>query len=297
MNKFLSFAVSVLLASEIFSGCGGGGNSNSTKIGNLVDGPIEGVDYVCGTHKGITGNSGQFEYSSGDKCTFKVDKVIIGEASPDNGKKGIGFITPMDLANVNDINNSKVIKIAKFFLTFDSNLSDKNITISDKIRDEFKNKFPDETDINSSDVSIDWIKGNFDSSEVHDINDTEALSHLGKIDEVIKEIKNSKKSNSTSFTAVDIPIDSIKNKKIVFNSGNSYMEIYDNGFKFNDGRENGDGSWIYEDKTLYLWKGEPYEYTIQFSDTPATGVKIKISERSGEETQYSTITKVLSKSQ
>lgn len=104
-------------------------------------------------------------------------------------------------------------------------------------------------------------------------------------------------SDSSSFKAVDIPLESIKNKKIVFNNGNSYVEIYDNdfkSFKLSDGHESGDGSWVYENKILYLWKDQPYEYTMQFSATPATSVMIKISERNGQEVKYSKITELIS---
>lgn len=300
MNKFLSLTTYIVTAGIIFSGCGGGGSSSdSTKTGYLVDDPIEGVDYNCSSRSGTTGTNGDFHYKSGDRCVFSVGNLIIGEADPDKGLRRKGFVTPMDLADVNKTDDLKVKKIAKFFLTFGKS-SDGKIVIKDDIKKDFKKDSYNGKNLTSDKFLVEDIIDDFDPSKISKADDKQINDHLKNIDKAIKEIQKeeAKNPNSASFTAVDIPLDSIKNKKIIFNNGKSYVEIREDGsFNLSDGKERGDGSWEYKNKTLYLWKGEPYEYTIQFSNTPSTGVKIKITEHTDEgkeEVKYLKITNIVS---
>jgi len=85
-----------LLAATLFIGCGSDNNTASTNTGYLVDAAVVNVDYKCGNNTGVTGTNGEFIYNTGDECEFTVGKVVIGKANPDNGVKGVGFVTPLD---------------------------------------------------------------------------------------------------------------------------------------------------------------------------------------------------------
>ena len=116
---------------------GGGGGSDSTSassssdvlVGKFVDAPTAGVSYTCGTQSGKTDSNGNFNYQSGQSCTFKVGNVSIGSMDTVPTDK---IVTPYDLAGVS--RNSKIdphaIGIAQFLQSIDDGSSSGSLTIN-----------------------------------------------------------------------------------------------------------------------------------------------------------------------
>jgi hypothetical protein len=126
---------SVVLA---IAACSGGGNStttttaSTTSTGQVVDAPIVGLKYVCGTSSGITDATGSYTYTKGDSCTFSVGNVTIGNLSsvPQDGT-----VTPQDIAvvlrsNTADLN---VLAVAQFLQSINSGTTPGVITISSAV--------------------------------------------------------------------------------------------------------------------------------------------------------------------
>lgn len=82
----------------ILSACGGsGGGSGSgaqdagVQTGYLVDSPIQGVGYATATRSGTTGADGSFTYLPGERVTFSIGTLVLGEGAAQ------ALMTPFDL--------------------------------------------------------------------------------------------------------------------------------------------------------------------------------------------------------
>lgn len=79
----LSIGVSAILASLTFVGCGSSG-STSSSTGTLSLNPsLSNIEYVCGSSSGVTGDNGEFKFTSGDKCKFTFGGLQL-TATPDS---------------------------------------------------------------------------------------------------------------------------------------------------------------------------------------------------------------------
>lgn len=90
-------------AAAVLVACGGG-SANNQRVGQFVDDPVEGLTYQCAAPNStstptpnVTNAMGQFNYSDGQVCTFKVGNVVLGApvAVPSDG-----LVTPQDVAGV-----------------------------------------------------------------------------------------------------------------------------------------------------------------------------------------------------
>ncbi len=104
-------------------------------------------------------------------------------------------------------------------------------------------------------------------------------------------------STSQPFSAKPLDLEYIRNKKIIFNEGKSYVILLDNGrFELNDTEDSGDGTWTYDasSKSIVLWPRTEYEYRIWINDSiPHPGDKMKISRLGGKIIKYSLIVSVV----
>jgi len=90
--KKLAIYGSVLLASVLFTACGGGGgsstpqnsgggsstpqNSDSNKM-YYIDAAVSGATYNCGSKSGNTGNDGSFFFEDDSNCELKVGNIVL----------------------------------------------------------------------------------------------------------------------------------------------------------------------------------------------------------------------------
>ena len=90
-NVAMKFVFISCLALIVYS-CsgGGGGGSNSNRIqGQLVNSPVQGLDYRSGSLSGDTDSQGFFYYEEGSSVQFYVGDIIIGEAvANQDGNRG-----------------------------------------------------------------------------------------------------------------------------------------------------------------------------------------------------------------
>lgn len=100
MKKSTKIAFSAVAMSILFSGCGSSDTTSSgTNTGYFVDAAVVNAQYKTTSGiEGTTDNEGRFEYKEGDKVTFCVGKLILGETVP----PADGLVTPKDLADQNE---------------------------------------------------------------------------------------------------------------------------------------------------------------------------------------------------
>lgn len=159
----------------------GGGNGDDDKndpqtgTGVFVDGPVAGVSYSTspGNHTGVTNAKGEYQFTEGDKVTFRIGGIVFPEVTAK------GTVTPLDMGGEGaDLNSPVVINILRLLQTLDDDGDPENgISISaDTVEQLTENgveiaDFADEDNFN--DVVADNIKDAIGRDLVEDVKATE----------------------------------------------------------------------------------------------------------------------------
>ncbi len=161
------------------------------KKGFLIDSPVAGADYyINGVYAGQTAADGSFNYSPGDKVSFKIGTVSLGEnvtVSTD------GRVMMQDLAGVPRSNASDltVLRLAQLLQSLDAdNNPDNGITID---RDRLKENLPD-TEIEDKTVVASLLKDN-----VKVVEESDALDHLNNNSDMLKGMDDTPPTATISF--------------------------------------------------------------------------------------------------
>lgn len=131
--------------SALFIGCGGGGGSSTSSNNTtstvkskayLIDSAVAGAKYVNSDGStGFTSSDGSFDYVAGT-TRFYIGNIKIGEVSSVNTDKKV-FIQDIVGVPRENINHPKVLKIATFLQSIDSDLNTNKIEIAENF-DKFK---------------------------------------------------------------------------------------------------------------------------------------------------------------
>lgn len=122
MNRFKSITLLFLSIVWILSGCGNDKNiindsQPSLTKGYLMDSPVSGVTYECGSIKGITTSAGEFECSVAP-ITFKIGGYVLGsiETFTSDGK-----VYPQDLLGLprTDFESQKLVDLTRLLQSLD----------------------------------------------------------------------------------------------------------------------------------------------------------------------------------
>lgn len=115
MNKLY---FSVLAIAISVAGCGGGGKKTAgPKVfsGVFKDSNVQGLYYVSGRQKNITGVNGEYKYEENSNITFSIGGVNLGTA------KAKAVMTPKDLVAGGEADSSAVLNRVRFLMTLDNN--------------------------------------------------------------------------------------------------------------------------------------------------------------------------------
>ena len=109
-----------------------GGNTASVELqtGVFIDSPVEGLEYVSGSVRGVTRSDGSFDFVEGDDVTFSIGSVTLGSAAAKP------VMTPLDLVEeAVDETHQAVVNIARFIQSLDADGNiDNSISISSEVR-------------------------------------------------------------------------------------------------------------------------------------------------------------------
>mgnify|MGYP001825353489 CR=1 FL=1 len=98
--------------------------------GQLVDAPVEGVQYESGALRGITGPAGEFRYEHGGLVRFHIGDIPLGGAVP-----GKALMTPQDLLGSASLDSTPVINLGRLLQSLDAVAGDERITIPAQVRE------------------------------------------------------------------------------------------------------------------------------------------------------------------
>ena len=123
-NKFLILTASIVVAS--CSSGGDGGNITTPNTGVFLDSAVEGINYSTSTVSGTTNANGEFQYNDGETVTLSIGDIDLPPAT------GGSVITPLDLVNTQNVNDTSVVNIARLLQSLDTDGDPTNgISISD----------------------------------------------------------------------------------------------------------------------------------------------------------------------
>jgi len=118
----------IIILSSLLFACGGGSGENSDSenavisptqpapqqfTGTFVDAPVEGLNYTTETLSGTTNSQGEFNYLANEKVTFSIGGIIFPAVD------AASVITPLNLFNTDDINNSLVVNVLRLLQSLD----------------------------------------------------------------------------------------------------------------------------------------------------------------------------------
>lgn len=114
----LSMLIPLCFIASATVSCGGGGgdsDSNSgTLSGKFIDSAVQGLNYTTETQSGTTDVNGTFHYLAGETVQFSIGDINL----PPVLAKSV--ITPLDVAQTSDINDTTVTNIVRLLMTLDT---------------------------------------------------------------------------------------------------------------------------------------------------------------------------------
>lgn len=128
-DQILARSVALSLLTLVLSGCGGdsSNNSNDVLIGQFVDSPVQGVAYRTATQSGITNGNGEFLYRADEMVDFSIGGIVFPQT------RAASIITPLELADTTNINDIRVVNIARLLQSLDQDCNpDNGISITEQ---------------------------------------------------------------------------------------------------------------------------------------------------------------------
>lgn len=146
--------------------------ASAASVGTLHDALVIGATYKSGSFNGTTNEKGEFNFISGEKVEFFAGAVKIGvvQTVPDDKKV---FLQDMVGVNRENVNNEKVIKIATFLQSLDS--QEANTSVVD-LRNNVSAFADDNVDLNASDVNVTTLLNNNGISDV--VSEDDVKNHI-----------------------------------------------------------------------------------------------------------------------
>ncbi len=251
MKKKLLHAMLAISATSLIASCGGGGGSSSstttttTLQGQFVDAPVAGIEYETSSGiKGVTDENGYFNYKEGDTVTFKVGKIILGDAKADK------VVTPSALfadENLDAIKvQEKVQQVVALLLALDSNPNDDKIEIPEKVKESL-NKLNEEIHLEKEDLINSEIQVDIDGD--------------GEEENLTEEVKNKEEEAKQHYSESLHSLVKEALKKL-------------NGKKFHieKHQENGDVSIDCDTCTLSYTGGDSFSFSCESGDTDSPSI-------------------------
>jgi hypothetical protein len=190
-------------------------SSVAVLYGQLID-SISNLRYSTATQSGTTSTTGQFAYQAGETVTFSLGDLSFTPVAAG------ALITPLELADTDDINAPAVVNIARLLQSLDSDNDPSNgITITDAARDAVPNlniNLP--VDEFATQDGIEALLSTIDRVQL--VTPDSALAHLrdalGLPPESSSASSASSESSSSSSEAVSSPASSTASSIVSSNS-------------------------------------------------------------------------------
>jgi hypothetical protein len=160
--------------------CGGGSSSSSntdstnTQTGVFLDSPVVNIGYRTETLEGVTNSLGEYDYVEGETVTFFIGDLEFPPVT------AAGTVTPLELADTDDINNSTVINMIRLLQSLDEDGNpDNGITITNTAKSAATQvDFTSSISAFESSGAVTNLVVNSGSSNVSLISEAAAIAHF-----------------------------------------------------------------------------------------------------------------------
>lgn len=149
-----------------------------SESGVFLDSPVIGIGYKTETLSGVTDAEGRYNYVDGETVTFFIGDLEFPATTAS------GVVTPLDIANTEDITDDKVVNMARLLQTLDQDGDpDNGITITQTAIDTAE---PVDFSLSTADfAAADAVKntianGGQDNVTSELISEESALAHLAE---------------------------------------------------------------------------------------------------------------------
>jgi subtilisin family serine protease len=223
--SFIFIAILLLL----LVGCGSSGSSSSTNnsssslaTGIFIDSKVQGLHYTTSTQSGYTNSNGQFQYLAGEKVNFYIGNIFIGSSL------GQSVLTPIDIVSNGNIDNIKVLNIARVLQSFDSDKDPSNgISLVSQAVNLNSNLAIDFNSVDSISKLIAEV--NSTNHNITEVNITQAQNHLKETYDLFTN--GDDPSSSQQYYLDDLNITNIQNDYNGSGANGSIIQIVDTGIE------------------------------------------------------------------
>lgn len=138
MKKRTVFSLGLAGLIGLFAGCGSDSDSTSVQTGYIYDDVVGGLEYFTATQHGFTAADGSFKYLKGEKVTFKIGNLTLGQATVANDTLTLFDLVSSPL-NSDGSPSDEVVNMARLLQSLDEDSDPNNgITITEATRNQFK---------------------------------------------------------------------------------------------------------------------------------------------------------------
>lgn len=167
------------------------------EMGVFIDSAVIGIGYRTETLSGVTDEDGQYEYVEGETVTFFIGDLEFAPVD------ATGVVTPLDIAQTDDLEDAAVINMARLLQTLDADGNpDNGITITQTAIDtaEPVDFTLSVADFAASDAVLATVTNGGQDTEVSElVSEEDAVSHLSEqVDEFGVQV-----GIEGSWTAID----------------------------------------------------------------------------------------------
>jgi hypothetical protein len=132
-SSYKSFpGLACLLIILAISGCDDDNDSSGSENGNtgtFIDSPVANINYKTFSRNSVTNDAGQFIYSGKEFIVFSIGDIDLP------GVNATPIITPLDLAQTDDVTDTVAINIARLLISLDADSNpDNGIWIGDQAK-------------------------------------------------------------------------------------------------------------------------------------------------------------------
>ncbi len=128
-RSILSVAILIAMLSACGSDDSSSSGSSSAYQGQFIDSAVANIDYQTESMTGVTDENGFYNYNQGETVTFSIGSIQFPPVLASS------VVTPLNMANSNDVNDDQVVNIIRLLQSLDSDGDSENgITISPVIK-------------------------------------------------------------------------------------------------------------------------------------------------------------------
>jgi hypothetical protein len=196
-----------LLLALAISGCDNDNDSSSSengKTGTFIDSPVANINYRTFSRSSVTNDAGEFNYSGRDFIIFSIGDIDLP------GVNATPIITPLDLAQTDDVTDTVAINIARLLISLDADSNPLNgIWISDQAKSVAQGMTVD-FGSESFDDDVAALVANSGSATTELVSAADAQTHLeGSLDALISDRDGDGVGDNVDYAPDDASIQTI----------------------------------------------------------------------------------------